>query len=151
MESTKIKCEICCKWFSCPKGLKDHTKEQHLSDKLQCEICQRWLTPRRYKRHMVEAHSEPVNCNVCTNMFLSEDNLKKHMENQHQRQELQCEICLKSVHPRNLKRHMNDIHSRENRPRKKCEVCGSQMRIKRNKSRTKPFQTKTFLNLKFAV
>ena len=125
-----ITCETCGKNFTSAKNLKDHTKEQHLTDKLQCQVCQRWITPRRYKRHMIEAHSGgQFKCDVCTKMFSCERNLKEHMKYQHQSGKLQCEICLRSFHPHSLRRHMIEVHSmlattskRNNRCT--CSICG---------------------------
>ena len=124
-DKRQLKCDICAKMFATSKGLKAHTKEQHLSDKLQCKICQRWITPLRYERHMTESHGGQVKCDICAKMFSGATNLKVHIKNQHQsHKSFTCSICgLSLASYASLERHVEAMHSGKSRPRVTCKLC----------------------------
>ena len=129
-----IKCDICGKNFATPKSLKEHTKEQHLSDKIRCEICQRLVVPRRLKQHMLDAHGEPVKCKICGKMFSSKMRLQSHTKNQHQSHCCACNICGLSLSSyQSLERHVQAMHSDKSRSRVTCEFCNHSILAERLK------------------
>ena len=128
IESRGIQCEECGKNFASTQTLKEHTKDQHISDKIPCKICHKMLTPRNYNRHMSEVHSneaKSVKCKLCPRVYARNKALKEHLKNHHQSHNLQvqCEICQKSLFPHNVKRHMNEVHGSRTNEEVKCNVC----------------------------
>ena len=74
LRHVKVKCNVCGKIFASSKSLKDHTNEQHLSDKIRCD--QNKASPNQDFYHIIE-------CEVCSLSFSKSEDLEKHIEEHH--------------------------------------------------------------------
>ncbi|XP_023939840.2 zinc finger protein ZFP2 isoform X2 [Bicyclus anynana] len=97
VRSITFNCQACDKVFVSQRGLRDHTKRDHLME-------------RRHK------------CNVCDMLFFRQSDVRKHMVKHTGARTFQCSVCLKSYGRRNTLREHMRIHADDRRF--KCEYCG---------------------------
>ena len=119
----KIECDQCLSCFKTKNGLKRHKLKRH-EIPMNCEKCSdTFLSSISYNEHMRKNHPSNI-CPKCGVAKLSKATLQSHIESAHQ-DDISCPICghmLKSNTA--LKGHINRLHS--NNETEKCSKCDYQ-------------------------
>ena len=126
-----IVCQKCLERFTDVREYLKHRRSElskpQPSSKIKCEKCQQSISRDHFGRHMTEVHKIPRynpfqkptekhhSCTHCDKQFKREENMKRHIEEEHSDQKSGgniCEQCGKSFTlERNLKQHLKNTHS----------------------------------------
>ncbi|KAI8483747.1 hypothetical protein Bbelb_385390 [Branchiostoma belcheri] len=117
-------CTTCGDWLSSPVSLARHEEKSHGIVSFICPQCDQLF----YKIHLLEAHLlshlgyTPHLCTVCKTSFRQETDLRSHLEECHQFQDLQkCLYCAQNMPTRfHMNAHVRLLH--ESR-RSWCQQC----------------------------
>jgi len=136
----QYKCIVCKFEDSSYKGLRQHIKLRHASNKLyKCSLCEYNSTEkRRVAMHLKVRHSDnkPFKCPQCDYIGALKEYLINHMKAKHPKERLQCHLCdYKASIQRNLMYHMKVKHS-EDKPFS-CDLCNYSTAIEKNLSNHK--------------
>lgn len=122
-------CETCRFSFTTLVSLKSHQKlrthgksASTFSESFECKICQKSFRKKQYcSKHMKRVHGEVNNrnCQICSVMFRSAENLKLHLENHQKVQIFRCGVCEYTTQYRfNFVKHLeqrhNEIYTKDN-------------------------------------
>lgn len=116
----KLECDICNKFYSSQKTLKEHQilHFRKISPDYKCEICSktfmRMKTLRRHKLlHDPSFAKIAVSCPICDRRFQSKPGLHAHML-QHKEPRFNCDLCDKTYFKKfGLQYHMETFHLKE--------------------------------------
>ncbi|XP_070490096.1 zinc finger protein 1 homolog [Chironomus tepperi] len=116
----KLECDICNKFYSSQKTLKEHQMLHFrtLSPDFKCDICSktflRMKTLRRHKLlHDPSFAKVAVSCPICDRRFQSKPGLYAHMM-QHKEPRFNCDLCDKTFFKKfGLQYHMETFHLKE--------------------------------------
>ncbi|CRK96018.1 CLUMA_CG009458, isoform A [Clunio marinus] len=117
-------CSICSNNFRTEKGLKNH---KFRPCRLPCEVCGKMVKKERLKRHLIEAHFQPYQCDICGNKCSSKSVLARHMithiDLEHRTKEFHCQICeISYFNKKTLRSHTLKYHEKSNHFT--CSLCG---------------------------
>jgi DNA-directed RNA polymerase subunit RPC12/RpoP len=120
-EEIDLKCYVCHKTFGYLKSLNDHKKTH---DRQQCKVCNKQVLTKSFEKHMETHESEDKERKFkCSNVqmlkFLSNKNLKAHLEQHNKR--IECDLCSIMFSNKDyIVRHLGfHIHSGQYR----CTMC----------------------------
>lgn len=128
---SQYKCVTCGGGFLSKSNLKFHIRNQHEDQReiFVCDICAKRFKSKavflsHYKKVHINLGRKTVECKLCTELFMDEYCLKRHIQNRHDTSKVyNCDICGKISSSRNaMIEHRNFVHFREQKH--KCEYCG---------------------------
>lgn len=116
-------CKACGKRF---RKTADYFQHQTThSNPLDCDLCtERFYKPWDLTKHKMEKHSDSTmpKCEICSKTFIEHWRLLRHMRTHSDEKKFQCDICDKTFSESgNLAKHKRRVHLKD-RPFK-CEVC----------------------------
>jgi len=128
--SLPLKCFKCDEKFTQYKNFREHIEETHevlLPERLMCTECpQTYLTNEELKRHINQVHTEHIfACSQCPSTFKNKNSLKEHVVKHHIGvKNFSCDTCGKEFYGKqNLRMHMRIHVAPEQRPHA-CSLCG---------------------------
>ena len=143
------KCQQCHIYFDNPRSLQIHQKAQHKDvvvkkeeENLECDTCNYQTIKGRsgelgMMSHKRSAHPEVKDycCKLCGKLFKSNQSLKQHKENIHDKVTYPCTECGKPFRTiQNFKRHRNEVHQVKGEIFS-CEDCGKLFKSSQNLKR----------------
>ncbi|CAH2083568.1 unnamed protein product [Euphydryas editha] len=141
---SKNACELCGESFIGEHGLKMHKKKVHNTETFtaQCDHCStKFQSMKALKRHFKLSKNQICDgslmpCRYCGEGYETDEQLKQHLKDNHEDEDLYCEECARSFkNARSLSVHRERVHLgvkravRRRMPRRPhdsavCEVCG---------------------------
>jgi len=125
-----VQCLACLQRFTEYRVFREHLESVHatlLPERLMCSDCPHtFLTNDELKRHVNQVHSEQhFSCTECVASFRNRKSLKDHVVKQHIGvKNFSCDECGKEFYGKNnLRMHMRIHVAPENRPHG-CDTCG---------------------------
>ena len=118
-------CHFCNNGFSNLKNLKVHIEKYHqVILNFNCEKCEFTSTiDEELKKHVIEKHNgNDLNCNKCNMVFENETEMKKHYGGQHKDISYRCHVCnFHAMSEEVLKEHRITEHESRNLPCNNCD------------------------------
>ena len=127
-------CEICGKQYTNQSDLNVHVRTVHEGKKVEkifnCNFCNiKFTNWTQFKNHNEEVHGiqkskeKRCKCDVCGTYFVSNSELKMHINNVHLKMKNHgCPLCpTKFGRKSDIKRHMNSVHYKK-KPNQ-CNIC----------------------------
>lgn len=90
-------CQICGKKFKVPSALHNHIKKVHGEKKHACKLCdKKFHVHYLYLDHVENIHGIKMRyfCDICVQLFFSQETLDTHRMCHNEPKELQCGTCL---------------------------------------------------------
>lgn len=122
-------CKICGKSYKTKEWLRKHNTMKHLPKKPHCSECDRYFSPKQYNSHM-DVHTRRHECKVCLKCFSTNNNLKRHIKDVHDKlKQYECIICKNTFAQKTgLISHLEFIHTDEYNFT--CNACGRSYKTK---------------------
>jgi len=110
--SKNLKCDVCSKGFGKSTDLKAHMKSHSTLKPYQCTICDKSFNSAPLLNKHLKIHEEKKHiCEECDKPFISAIKLKRHMLSHQDGKSFKCNRCSSQFNRLdNLKKHMNSQH-----------------------------------------
>lgn len=132
-EKEKFLCSYCSRVLSSKRAVEIHEQKQHLNiepDLKECSFCQKKFNKIYLRKHIENVHigERKFKCDICGNMYKTNDNVMRHRLLHTKDRNYPCTVCDKRFTEKSeLKVHMR-LHTGE-KPYA-CHLCDRRFRIR---------------------
>ena len=132
-QSRQFSCGQCGAVYQYEKAFQKHfqTHRDDLGkDILNCDQCSHICqTEEQLKEHKENKHT-PFDCDQCDSVSSSSKALEKHKRKMHSKAQDQCHLCGKNVKRTSMTNHVKMVHQADEMRRHICNICGNKYKTK---------------------